>query len=327
MTSLDGPGAVAVSDVPDPEPSHFTTPGSGVMIDVRAAGVAFPDVLMTRGGYQDQPDPPFIPGIEVAGTVAAASADCDLSPGDRVAAYSLIGGLAEQSVAPVHATFPLPGELDFSEGAGLVVNYHTACFALDHRATLRTGETVLVHGAAGGLGSAAVQVARGLGAAVIAVVSSAEKEGLARAAGATEAIRVDAPWPEAARELLGTGGVDIVFDPVGGDRALDSLRLLRPDGRYVVAGFTSGKIPEVKANRLLMGNMSVVGAGWGAYIGALPQAAGPIGEKVNRLVAEGHIRPAVGARFALEDAGEALRLIESRRALGKVVVEIGRRAA
>lgn len=321
VTSFDGPESVLVADVPEPEPSHPQTPGSGVVIEVMAAGVAFPDVLMTRGEYQYKPELPFTPGIEVAGRVAAASPDAPFAIGDRVAAFTVHGGLAERAVAPVVSTFPLPEKLDWAEGASLVVNYHTAVFALASRAGLSKGERVVVHGAGGGLGSAALQVARGLGATTVAVVSSDGKERLALKAGAHHAVRVDAPWREATEAALG-GKADIVFDPVGGDRILDSLRVLREDGRLVIAGFASGEIPEVKVNRLLLNNLSVVGAGWGAYIAALPDAAPPIGETVNRLVREGHARPLVTERFPLERAREALRLIERRGAAGKVVVEL-----
>jgi NADPH:quinone reductase len=321
LTSLRGPEGLELVELPDPEPSHFSSPGRGVVIDVHAAGIAFPDVLMTRGGYQDQPVLPYIPGIEVAGVVAATSG-AELEVGQRVAAYTQIGALAEKAVAPVVSTFPLPPELDFAEGAGLVVNYHTAYFGLRTRAGLRAGETVLVHGAGGGLGSAALQIARGLGARSIAVVSSEEKGALARRAGANEVVRVDGPWPQAVRELAGGAGVDLAFDPVGGDRALDSLRLLREDGRLLIVGFASGLIPEVRVNRLVLRNASVVGAGYGAYIAARPDQAAAIGDAVSELIQSGEVRPLIGRRFSFEDAAEAFRLIDRRGALGKIVVEL-----
>jgi NADPH2:quinone reductase len=324
LTSLDGPDGLELVEVPEPEPSHFASPGSGVVIDVHAAGIAFPDVLMTRGGYQDQPALPFIPGIEVAGVVAAASADADLEVGQRVAAYTQIGALAERAVAPVVSTFPLPDELDFVAGAGLIVNYHTAYFGLRTRAGLQAGENVLIHGAAGGLGSAAVQVVSGLGASSIAVVSSDEKVAFARRAGADEVVRVDGPWPLEVRELVGDGGVDLAFDPVGGDRATESLRLLREGGRLLIVGFTSGVIPEVKLNRLVLRNLSVVGAGYGAYIAARPSEAARTGEAVGELVRAGNVRPLIGHRFAFEEADQAFRLIDRREGLGKVVVEVRR---
>ena len=246
------------------------TPGEGVIVDVRAAAVSFPDVLQSRGLYQFKPDLPFVPGAEVAGTVRSAPDGSGLSPGDRVAAFTALGGMAEAAVAPAFMTFALPESLDFAQGAALILNYHTAYFALKLRGRLEEGERVLVHGAAGGVGTAALQVAKGLGATTVAVVSSDEKEEVAREAGADDVVRSDGPWREQVVER--TGGVDVVLDPVGGDRFTDSLRSLREDGRVVVVGFTGGSIPEVKVNRLLLRNTSVVGAGWGAYAMAKPAA-------------------------------------------------------
>jgi NADPH2:quinone reductase len=224
-------------------------------------------------------------------------------------------------VAPEFLTFPLPERLDFAQGASLILNYHTAYFALKLRGRLREGETVLVQGAAGGVGTAALQVAKGLGARTIAVVSSEEKERVAREAGADEVVRSDGPWKDEAKELSG-GGVDVVVDPVGGDRFLDSLRSLREGGRLVVVGFTGGSIPEVKVNRLLLNNTEVVGAGWGAYVMGKPELNREIGAAVNRLVDEGFVRPIVGARFPPERAADALKLIDERHATGKVVLEL-----
>ena len=177
-----------------------------------------------------------------------------------------------------------------------------------------------MHGAAGGIGTAALQVAKGLGASTVAVVSSEEKEKVAREAGADDVVRSDGPWREQVVER--TGGVDVVLDPVGGDRFTDSLRSLREDGRVVVVGFTGGSIPEVKVNRLLLRNTEVVGAGWGAYAMARPALNREIGEALDGMIADGVVRPVVGARFPLEKGAEAMRLIEERGALGKVVLEL-----
>jgi NADPH2:quinone reductase len=321
ISELSGPEAVRVVDVESPEPNHMLTPGEGVLIDVRAAGVSFPEVLQTRGLYQLKPDLPFIPGAEVGGVVAQAPAGSGLQSGDRVMAFTGLGGMAEQAVAPAYMTFALPEELDFAQGASIILNYHTAYFALKQRGRLQEGERVLVHGAAGGVGTAALQVAKGLGAWTIAVVSSEEKERVARAAGADEVVRSDGPWREQAVELS-EGGVDVVIDPVGGDRFTDSLRSLREEGRVVVVGFTEGSIPEVKVNRLLLRNVSVVGAGWGAYALLNPERNRATGEAVGKLIDEGHIRPIVGACFGLEQAADALRTIDERRAVGKVVLNV-----
>ena len=316
-----GPDALQLTEAPEPEPSHMLTPGEGVVVDVKAAAVSFPDVLQSRGLYQYKPEMPFIPGAEVAGTVRSAPAAAGLSPGDRVAAFTAMGGMAEVAVAPAFMTFPLADQLDFAQGAALILNYHTAYFALKLRGRLAEGERVLVHGAAGGVGTAALQVAKGLGATTVAVVSSDEKEQVARDAGADDVVRSDGPWREQAVELTG-GGVDVVLDPVGGDRFTDSLRSLREDGRVVVVGFTGGSIPEVKVNRLLLRNTEVIGAGWGGYVMSKPDLNGKIGAALDAMIAAGTVRPIVGQRFPLAQGAEAMRVIDERRATGKVVLDV-----
>jgi NADPH2:quinone reductase len=324
IENLEGPDrALAPADLPEPEPSHMLTPGSGVVVDVHAAGVSFPEVLQSRGEYQLKPPLPFVPGSEVAGVVRSAPDGAAVAPGDRVAAFCALGGFAEVAVAPEFLTFPLSDRLDFAQGAALILNYHTAYFALKLRGRLAEGETVLVHGAAGGVGTASLQVAKGLGARTIGVVSSDEKERVAREAGADEVVRSDGPWRDQAKELSGDG-VDVVLDPVGGDRFTDSLRSLATAGRIVVVGFTEGSIPEVRVNRLLLNNTEIVGAGWGAYAMARPEVCREIGAALARMIDDGVIRPPVGARFPLEQAAEALKLIDRRGATGKVVLEVAR---
>jgi NADPH:quinone reductase len=319
---LSGPqSALRVVDVPEPEASHPMTPGEGVLVDVHAAGVSFPELLQTRGEYQVKPELPFVPGSEVGGVVRSAPANAGVSAGDRVAAFCMLGGWAEVAVAPPFFTFKLPEQLDFGQGAGLVLNYHTAVFSLVTRGRVVEGETVLVHGAAGGVGTAALQVAKGLGARTIAVVSSDEKERVARDAGADEVLRSDGPWKDQAKDLS-DGGVDVVIDPVGDDRFTDSLRSLREGGRVVVIGFTGGSIPEVRVNRLLLANTEVIGAGWGNYVMRKPELNQEIGEAIGRLIEQGFVRPVVGARFPLERAGDALELIDGRGATGKIVLEL-----
>jgi NADPH2:quinone reductase len=317
IVSLDGPDALELRDVPEPSPSD----GAPVLVDVHAAGVSFPEVLQSRGQYQVKPPLPFVPGSEVGGVVRSAPDGAPVRAGDRVAAFCMLGGFAEATVAPAHFSFPLPDELSFEQGAGLVLNYHTAYFGLKLRGRLSEGETVLVHGAAGGVGTAALQVARGLGARTIAVVSTEEKERVAREAGADEVVRADGSWKDEARELS-DGGVDVVFDPVGGERFTDSIRSLRERGRVVVIGFTEGTIPEVKVNRLLLGNTEVVGAGWGAFVLSKPDVTREIGQALDELIEQGFVRPVVGATFPLERAAEALKLIDERGATGKVVLEV-----
>jgi NADPH2:quinone reductase len=322
ITNLNGPDrALELAELPEPEPTHMLTPGNGVLVEVHAAGVSYPELLQSRGEYQFKPPLPFVPGSEVGGVVRSAPQGTAVSPGDRVAAFCMLGGFAEVAVAPEFFCFPLPDQLDFSQGAGLVLNYHTAYFALKLRGRLGEGETVLVHGAAGGVGTAVLQVAKGLGARAIAVVSSEEKARVARAAGADEVVRADGPWKDQVKQVSG-GGVDVVIDPVGGDRFTDSLRSLREGGRVVVIGFTGGSIPEVKVNRLLLSNTEIIGAGWGAYVLSRPQLIREIGAAIDELITAGVVRPVVGARFPLERAADALRLLDQRQATGKIVLEV-----
>lgn len=328
ITQLTGPDtALKLVDLPEPEPSHPLTPGEGVVVEVRAAGVSFPELLQTRGLYQVKPELPFVPGSEVAGIVRSAPPGAAARPGDRVTAFPMAGAFAEVAVAPAALTFPLPERLDFRQGAALILNYHTAYFALRTRGRLQPGETALVHGAAGGVGTAALQVAAGLGARTIAVVSTDAKEAVARAAGADHVLRSDGPWKDEARDL---GGVDVVLDPVGGDRFTDSLRSLRPGGRLLVVGFSDGSIPEVRVNRLLLSNTEVVGASWGSYLlagwgsdaTAHLESLRETAQTLDDLIACGRVAPIVGASFTLERAADALKLIESRAATGKVVLDI-----
>src|SRR4051794_13180893 len=321
IVELEGPSSLKLVDVEEPGPTHMLSPDGAVVVEVKAAGVSFPEVLQSRGQYQFKPPLPFVPGAEVGGVVRSAPDGADVQPGDRVAAMCMLGGFAEVVAAPPWLTFKLPDSLDFAQGAGLVLNYHTAWFCLKLRGRLEAGETVLVHGAAGGVGTASLQVAAGLGARTIAVVSSDEKERVAREAGADEVVRSDGPWKDEVKELTG-GGVDLVLDPVGGDRFTDSLRSLREGGRVVVVGFTGGSIPEVKVNRLLLNNTEVIGAGWGAYVMTKPKLNQEIGVEIDALVQSGHVRPLIGARFPLERGAEALELIDSRGATGKVVLDV-----
>ena len=323
IVNEEGPeNALALVEVPEPEASHVFTPGEGVLVEVHAAGVSFPELLQTRGQYQLKPPLPFVPGSEVAGVVRSAPAGAAVKEGERVAAFCALGGFAETVVAPEYFTFPLAEELDFAQGAGLILNYHTAYFSLVMRGRLKRGESVLVHGAAGGVGTASLQVARALGAHTIAVVSTAEKGRVAEQAGAEKVVLLGENWKDEVKEISG-GGVDVVLDPVGGDRFTDSLRSLREDGRVVVVGFTGGSIPEVRVNRLLLGNTEVVGAGWGAYVMGKPDLNRRIGRAITAMVDEGYIRPPVGGRFPLEQAADALKMIDERRATGKVVLELG----
>ncbi len=312
ISSLDGPSAVQAVDVPQPEPGP-----DQVLIRVRAAGVSFPEVLQTRGLYQIQPPLPFVPGSEVAGEIVTAPEGSGLAPGDRVVSMVLLGGFAEHAVAQADMAFPLPDSVTFEQAASIPLNYLTAYFGLVQRGRMIEGESVLVHGAAGGIGTAAIQVAKAFGAGrVVAVTSTPEKGEVATAAGADEVVLADG-FKDAVKA---SGGVDIVVDPVGGDRFTDSLRCLKEEGRLLVIGFTAGDIPEVRVNRLLLNNISVVGVGWGAYV---LKRQGLIREEWDALLphlASGVIDPPIGATFGLEDAADALLTLDERRATGEVLL-------
>lgn len=315
VTSLDGPAAVELVELEDP-----VCRAGKVLVEVEAAGVNFPDVLMTRGQYQLRPELPFVPGSEVAGTVKEAGEGSGLKPGDRVAAFPGLGGFAELVLADSWGVFPLPAAVSFESGAALLMNYLTVHFALRRRGRLQPEETVLVQGAAGGIGTATIQLAKAFGAQVIAVVSNKEKEEVARQAGADHVIGVEG-FKDAVKELTGGAGVDMVMDPVGGERFTDSLRSLRPEGRLLVLGFTGGEIPTVKVNRLLLNNIDVVGVGWGAFWMRDPAYLRSQWDEVVPLVSAGVFVPPIGASFGLDEAAEALKLIDERRAVGKVILE------
>lgn len=316
ITRLDGPSAVELVEVPEP----VAGPGQ-VLVDVHVAGVSYPEVLQTRGAYQVKPELPFVPGAEVSGVVRTAPEGAHVTAGDRVVAFPGVGGYAEVVAVAAETVFRLPDRVSFEAGAALPMNYLTVHFGLVRRGRLQAGETVLVHGAAGGVGTAAVQLASALGARVIAVVSSPEKGEVARAAGADEVVAVEG-FKDAVKALTGGRGVDIVVDPVGGDRFTDSLRSLGTEGRLLVIGFTGGEIPTVKVNRLLLNNLSVVGVGWGAYwLADLPFLQRQWDELLPLLEA-GRLDPPIGTVHPLADAALALAELDERRAAGKVLLRV-----
>jgi NADPH2:quinone reductase len=316
LERLDGPEGLKLVDVPEPEA------GDQVLIDVRAAGVSFPDLLLTKGQYQMKPPLPFVPGVEVAGVVRSAPAGSGFKAGDRVMAFTMLGGWADVVAAPPGMTFRVPEGWSFEAAAGTVMNYHTAYFALHRRGRLKAAETVLVHGAAGGVGTATIQVARGAGARVFAVVSSEEKAEVARSAGADKAFLSSGDWVSRVRDATKGRGVDVVMDPVGGDIFDLSLKCLAPEGRLLVVGFAGGRIPEVKVNRLLLKNVDVVGVAWGAFVMQEPELTAEIAKGLASLSDKGFVEPVVGQVFPLEQAAQALRELDSRKATGKVVLRI-----
>ncbi|WP_040813399.1 NADPH:quinone oxidoreductase family protein [Nocardia concava] len=318
VSKLEGPESIEVLDVPEPA----SYPG-GVLIDVHAAGIAFPDVLMTRGLYQMKPPLPYVVGCEVAGIVREAPEDAHVRPGDRVVALTLLGNAAaEVAVAPVDMVFKLPDNVSLESGAGVLFNDLTVHFCLRNRGRLAEGETVLVHGAAGGIGTSTLRMAQALGAGrVIAVVSTEEKAEVARANGATDVVLTDG-WLAAVKELTGGRGVDIVLDPVGGDRFTDSIRSLASAGRLLVVGFTAGDIPTVKVNRLLLKNVEVVGAAWGEWVMSHPGYLKEQWAEVEPLLANGKIAPPEPVIYTLAHTAEAVSALDKRTATGKVVVTL-----
>jgi len=282
------------------------------VVEVRAGGVSFVDLLLSRGQYQIRPDPPFTLGLQLAGTTP---------DGGRVAAVTF-GAFAERVVVPEFATLPLPDDASFEAGAALVMNYQTAHFALKRRGRLGVGETLLVHGAGGGAGSAAVQVGKALGARVLAVASDEAKRAAALQAGADEAIDAGAGWRDRVKALTDGADVDVVFDPVGGERMTESLRCLAPEGRLLVVGFASGAIPDFAANRVLLRNVDVVGVNWGGLALTRPEIVAEAAQDLIRWHAEGHVAPVIGARYPLEQGAEALRALEARRAVGNLVLTL-----
>jgi NADPH2:quinone reductase len=317
IPSYEGPDAIELVEVDRPVPTKRQ-----LLIEVHAAGVAFPDLLQTRGLYQMKPPLPYTPGAEVAGVVLEAPEGSDFSVGDRVAAITVVGGFAEVAAADVSMTFPLPDSITFEQGASFLFNYLTVEFALLSRGRLAEGETVLVQGAAGGIGTAAIQVAKAFGAGtVIAVVSTEEKGSVALAAGADHFVLVDG-FKDAVKTIVGDAGVDIVVDPVGGDRFTDSLRTLAADGRLLVIGFTAGDIPTVQVNRLLLNNIDVVGVGWGAYALGRPGFPATQWARLQPLLESGALAPTVGASFPLEQAAKALAALDRRTATGKIVLTL-----
>ena len=306
-----GPDGVTLDDVDVPAPPDATA----VRVAVHAAGLGFVDTLLARGRYQVRPPPPFVPGLEVAGAVEAAPPGSGFAPGDPVVGHVMGGGLAETAWVPADRIAPLHPALTAVEGAAALVNHQTALIALERRARLRPGERVLVHGAGGGVGSAAVQVAAALGAEVLAVAGSAERRALARRAGAAT-VYDHGEWFDAVRAA---GGVDVVVDPVGGAVFEQSVRCLAPEGRLVTVGFTSGTIPSAAANRLLLRNAAVVGSAWRELLDTVPGLFEHVARRFDELV-DGGLRPLVGATLDLADGATALRLIEERAVPGKIVL-------
>ena len=311
------PKDLVVAVVPDP------TPGPGqVLIDVHAAGVNFPDVLLVQGLYQVKPPLPFTPGMEAAGTIAAIGEGVDgLRVGDRVAA-GIMGSFAERVVVQADAAIPLPKSVDFAIGAGMIVTYGTAYHGLVDRARLREDEWLYVSGAGGGVGTASIDVAKALGARVIASASSDAKRDAAKRFGAD--IVVDAASPTLVDDLKTAtyGGIDVAIDSVGGEQFDAALRAAKRDARLLVVGFAGGTIPQIPANRILLKELDVLGVYWGDWATRNPPRNRANFEKMFELIAEGKLHPRIDASYAFEDAAQAIVDLQQRTVVGKAVVRI-----
>jgi NADPH2:quinone reductase len=310
-----------LEEVPDPAPGR-----SEVLIDVHAASVNFPDLLVIAGTYQKLPPRPFVPGKDLAGVVAAVGAGVTaLKPGERVMAQIEHGAYAERCVVPAQGCSVMPAEMSYAEGAAMGLVYLTAHLALVERGGLEAGEKVLVTGAAGGVGLAAVQVAKALGATVVAAVSSAKKGEAARAAGADHIVRTDAPdLREALRaqvfDAVGRGGVDLIIDSVGGDVFDACLRAIAWCGRLVIVGFAGGRIPEVKAGLILVKNISLIGLQASDYRDREPARVRAVQAELFALYRQGKLKPRVMRIHPMDDYASALATVRDREALGKVVL-------
>jgi NADPH:quinone reductase len=311
------PSTLVLEDVPSPEV------GAGkIRVRVRACGVNFADTLMIVGKYQVKPPFPFSPGFEVAGEVLETGEGVThLRPGDRVVALSDYGGFAEEIVVPAHTALPMPPDLDYAVAASFPVAYGTSHVALDHRAHLKSGETLLVFGAAGGVGLTAVEIGKQMGANIIACASTPEKLEIAAQYGAGHLIDYSKESVrDRVKEITGGKGADVIYDPVGGEMFDQGMRSIAWEGRLLVIGFASGTIPQLPVNLTLVKNCSVLGVYWGAYSARDPKVLTSSLKTLFGWLAEGKLKPHISHKFPLEQAGDALNILMNRQSTGKVVV-------
>ena len=313
--SLSGPEGLVYTEVDEPG-------GDGnIVVDVSAAGVSFPDLLLIKGEYQLKLDPPFVPGTEVAGVVRSAPVDSGFAVGQRVTGLSMLGAWAERVALMPSSVLPTPDGIDDGAAVCLLGNYYTMYFGLVRRGRLMAGETVLVLGSAGGVGTAAIQIAKALGAKVIAMVHRPGATEFVESLGADVVLPLTDGWAQAVREHTDGRGVDLVVDPVGGSAFDDAIRVLATEGRLLVVGFASGGgIPTVKVNRLLLRNVSVVGVGLGEFINRTPGAQAEIGAGLGKLVDSG-LRPPPPVRYPLSEGRAALQSLADGGVRGKLVLE------
>ncbi len=296
-----------------------------VLVEVKAVGLNFADLLSIQGRYQVKAPLPFTPGLEASGLVVESGEDSPLRPGRRVIVALPWGALAERVAADTANCFPIPDGMGFDEAAALLITYQTSHFALTRRAALRPGEFLLVHNGAGGVGSAAIQIGKALGATVAATAGGAEKLEVCRRAGADHLVDYRSE-DFAARVLEWTGGrgADVIYDSIGGDVFDASTKCIAFEGRLLVIGFAGGRIPSIAANRVMLKNISVVGLNWGAYRDHHPGLVREVHDEICRLHGQGGISPVIFAKYPFEDLPRALGDLEHRRSYGKLVVETGR---
>ena len=311
--SQDGQ-APALTDLPTPNP------GAGeVLLDIKACGLNFADLLMVKGSYQETPPAPFTLGMEVSGVVSAVGDGvAHLKPGMRVVVFGGKGGLAEQGVFPAAQCVPLDDNMSFEHAAAFQIAYGTSHVALDYRARLKEGETLVVLGAAGGVGLTAVEIGKRMGANVIAVARGDDKLAVAKAAGADHLI--DADHPDLRGALKELGGVDVVYDPVGGDGFKAAFRACKPEARILTIGFASGDVPQVPANHLLVKNIDLMGFYWGGYMKFKPQVIISSLQKLMEWYLAGEIKPHISHTLPLSDVAEGFELLRTRKSTGKVVI-------
>ena len=324
---LGMPDKLQVNEVPEPELLE-----GHVLIENKACSINFPDVLMIQGLYQFQPELPFIPGGESAGIVSAVGEGVEgIDIGDRVFAMTGLGAFAEKILAPQHAVVKIPESMDFDTAAALPMTYGTSLYALKQRAELKDGETLLVLGAAGGVGLATVELGKAMGAKVIAAASTQEKIDLCLKHGADDAFiyptgNLDKDQQKELsskiKELTGGAGANVVYDPIGDTYSEPSIRATAWDGRYLVIGFAAGQIPKIPINLALLKGMKIVGVFWGAWVGMFPEENKKNFEELFRLHADGKINPEVSDSFSLDDGANAIAHLKDRKAKGKVIIKI-----